>query len=624
MHLWSKAFFLNVFLLLSLFVSFQFLSVKAEAKNEEICGYSGLYNLKYKANASHFDYVNKDAPKGGTLRIARVGTFDSLNFLRYPGTTLASRREAPFLITHYLFDSLLVKSADEAASYYCLAATKINIGPHLSSVRFTLNPKAVWHDGRPITVEDLLFTFNTLKQQGAPFYRQVLRTITAAKGKQGEIVYHNARPHDRNFVQIVGTLPIHPKHFWVNGKLTQKSMTIPLGSGPYRILTAKAGKFAHLQRVKNYWAKDHFANKGRFNFDLIEMDYFRDNTSALEGFKVGNYDVRLEKKAVTWANEYKGDQLVNGGVQKVSLPADHAGVLYMLAFNQRRGIFKNPNVRKALALLYDFESANKILFHNLYNRVNSLYGDTALAAKGPLSNAEKEFIRPFLAKLPSGISDKGQPDWQTSKLTWRQKVRQASQLLDDAGYVVKDGKRVDPKTGQPLSFTVSYLEPSHQRILLHYKRALRTVGIDLSLPLLEGMAARRKALDHDFDMIVLKWAPQLYAGKTEYLLWGSRLADAKGSYAFAGVKDPALDKAIDIMVKAKNQTTLTTGAQLFDRIFRWQIHAIPLWRRQYNWVALRQNFKFPKTYTSAEFTLVDRLWFAPQKQSYFDERSYKE
>ena len=504
MHLWSKAFFLNVFLLLSLFVSFQFSSIKAEAKNDEICGYSPLYTLKYKANASHFDYVNKDAPKGGKLRIARVGTFDSLNFLRYPGTTLASRREAPFLITHYLFDSLLVKSADEAASYYCLGANKIDIGPNLSSVRFTLNPKAHWHDGRSITVEDLLFTFNTLKQQGPPFYRQVLRTITVAKGKAGEVVYYNARPHDRNFVQTVGTLPIHPKHFWDNGRLSQKSMTLPLGSGPYRIFNAEAGKFAHLQRIKNYWAKDHFANRGRFNFDLIEMDYFRDNTSALEGFKVGNYDVRLEKKAVTWANEYKGDQLVNGGIQKVSLPADHAGVLYMLAFNQRRDIFKNPKVRKALALLYDFENANKILFHNLYNRVSSLYGDTTLAAKDPPSNAEKEIIRPFLEKLPIGISVKAQPDWQTSKLTWRQKVRQASRLLDEAGYLVKGGKRVDPKTSQPLIFTVSYLEPSHQRILLHYKRALKTVGIDLSLPLLEGMAARRKALDHDFDMVVSK------------------------------------------------------------------------------------------------------------------------
>ena len=247
MHLWSKALFLNVFIVLFLFVTFQSLPLRAEVKkNNATCGYSPLYNLKYASNATNFDYVNKNAPKGGKLRIARVGTFDSLNFLRYPGTTLASRREAPFLITHYLFDSLLVKSADEAASFYCLAAHKIDIGPNLSSVRFTLNPKARWHDGKLITVEDLVFTFNTLKQQGPPFYRQVLRTITVAKGKEGEIVYYNARPHDRNFVQTVGTLPIHPKHFWDNGKLTQKSMTLPLGSGPYRVLSAEAGKFAHL------------------------------------------------------------------------------------------------------------------------------------------------------------------------------------------------------------------------------------------------------------------------------------------------------------------------------------------------------------------------------------------
>ena len=288
----------------------------------------------------------------------------------------------------------------------------------------------------------------------------------------------------------------------------------------------------------------------------------------------------------------------------------------MLAFNQRRPLFQNPNVRKAFALLYDFKSANKILFHDLYSPVNSLYGGTSLAAKGAVSKDEEKILAPFLEALPKGILKSAAPAWQTSSLTSREKIRQASKLLDEAGFVVKGKQRIDPTTGKPLILSVSYLEPAHQRILLHYRRALKTVGIGLSLPQLEPMAARRKALDHDFDMIVLKWTPERHAGTNEHLLWSSRLADKKGTYAFAGVKDPALDKAISLMMKANDPATLETGARLFDRIFRWQTHAIPLWRREQKWIALHKDLKHPQIAPSVEFSIVDRLWYEPQKQSY--------
>ena len=602
----------NLMILPIAFLCFQ---ASAMAKTSERCGHSPLYGLKYTEEKTHFDYVNPQAPKGGKVRIARVGSFDSLNFLRYPGTTISSRREIPLLIEDYLFDSLLMKSADEPASFYCLVATKMEVGPQLSYVRFALNSKARWHDGLPITIEDLLFTFETLKKQGPPYYRQVLRTITAKKGKAGEIIYQNARLNDRNFIKTVGTLPIHPKHFWGPDKLNQKSMTLPLSSGPYRIAAAEAGKFAHLERVKNYWARDHFANKGRFNLDKIEIDYYRDNNSAFEGFKVGNYDIRLEREAAAWSKKYQGNKFTSGQIQKALLPASHAGDLYMLAFNQRRPLFQNPNVRKAFALLYDFTSANKILFHDLYNPVDSLYGDTPLAAKGAASKTEKRILTPFLNTLPKGILKNAQPVWQTSSLTSREKIRQASKLLDEAGFVVKDHQRIDPKSGEPLILSVSYLEPAHQRILLHYRRTLKTVGIGLSLPQLEPMAARRKALDHDFDMIVLKWTPERHAGTSEHLLWSSRLADKKGTYAFAGVKDPALDKAISLMMKAKDTITLEMGAKLFDRIFRWQTHAIPLWRQEKKWIALHKDLKRPAIDPSVEFSIVDRLWYEPQQQS---------
>ena len=618
-----KKVFFSVLLCLAIilfvfFVNFSPVLAGETNKQADQCGHTPLYQLKYTADAKQYDYVNAKAPKGGTLRVSRVGTFDSLNFLRYPGTTIGSRHQIPLHMSTYLFDSFLVKSADEPASYYCLAATKLDVSADLSTVRFSLNPKARWHDGRAMTVDDVLFTFETLKKQGVPYYRQVLRTISARKGRDGEVIYQNTRLHDRNFVHIVGTLPIHPKHFWASeGKLTKKSMILPLGSGPYRITSAQAGKFAHLKRVKTYWARDHFTRQGRFNFDQIEIDYFRDNRSSLEAFKLGHYDIRLEREAVAWANEYEGEKFSTGRYQKLDLPASNAGDLFFLAFNQRRPLFKNRQVRKALALLYDFSSANKVLFHNLYQPVASVYGDSALAAKGFATREEAEFLKPFMKDLPEGILKTAGPQWQMTAQSWREKMRLAARLLDEAGVVVKNQRRINPETGKPLVLTVSYLEASHQRILLHFQRTLKQVGIDLELPKLEPMAARRKAMDHDFDMIVLKWSPQLYAGQTEFLLWGSRLADMKGTYAFAGVKDPALDQAIAVMRRATDQKTLQLGAKLFDRIFRWQSYAIPLWRRQKNWVAMRQGIQRPEKDPHVEFSIIDRLWAAPAQQSHY-------
>lgn len=284
------------------------------------CAYSPFNELKYTPKSTHFNYVNKDAPKGGRVRIARIGTFDSLNFLRYPGTTIGSRTQIPLAISDYLFDSFLTKSADEPASYYCLAASKIEVSRDLSKVTFTLNPKAKWHDGNPITVDDILFTFKILKRQGAPYYRQILRQITASSKQPHTIIYTNGRKGDRNFANLVGTLPIHPKHFWKAGKLTKKTMFLPLGSGPYKITSARAGKTARLTRVKNYWAKDLFSQKGRHNFDEIKLDYYRDDRSALEAYKVGNYDIRVEQQPVAWSREYEGNSLTKDRIKKNTGP----------------------------------------------------------------------------------------------------------------------------------------------------------------------------------------------------------------------------------------------------------------------------------------------------------------
>lgn len=586
-----------------------------ENQSQKRCGFSPFADLKYTKADRHFGHVNPNAPKGGRVRIARIGAFDSLNFLRYPGNTIEDRKQIPLEVTGYLFDSFLLKGADEATGYYCLAASEIKVSADYSKVKFVLNPKARWHDGQPITIDDVLFTFQTLKKQGAPYYRQVLRGVTARKAGNDGIVYTNSRSGNRDFVTIVGSLPIHPKHFWTQDKLHKKTMTLPLGSGPYRVLSAEAGSRAHLKRVKNYWAKDHFVNRGRYNFDDIIIDYYRDEVSTLSAFKVGSYDIRFERNALSWSKEYEGQALKTGKIKKISVPASHQGDIFLLTFNQRRALFQNQKVRQAFSLLYNFSSANRILFHNFYEPVGSLYGHSQLAAKGEASEAEVKLLHPFLSALPKDILKTDTPWWLQPGLQSRDKIRRASKLLDEAGLVVKDTKRIDPATGHPLKLSVSYLNPSHQRILLFYAQALRQVGIELSLPALEPFAARKQALDHDYDMILLKWTPEMLAGKSEKLLWGSRLADVKGSYAFGGVKNPVLDKVIETMHRAQNQEEMVVAAKVFDRVFRFASLAIPLWRREKNWISYWQSYHRPKIDPSSHFSIIDRWWYAPEQHS---------
>ncbi len=588
------------------------------AKNQnakERCGYSAIHKLKYNSSDKHFDYVNPSAPKGGTIRVNRLGSYDSLNFLRYPGTTLVTRGQIPKDTAAFLFDSLLVVSSDEPSAYYCLAATSIDVTKDLSSVSFTLTKSAKWHDGKPVTIDDLMFTFKTLKSQGPPYYRQVLRKITVSKTAHDTITYTSGRKGDRSFVSLVGTLPIHPKHFWEKNGLKQKSMTIPLGSGPYRIVKATAGKTAHLSRVKNYWAKDHFTQKGRYNFDEVVFNYYRDNRTALESFKTGNDDIRLEDDAVAWSKEYKGPSLDKGEIIKTSFPSNDPGKMIMLTFNQRNPVFKDRRVRKALALLYDFEAANRILFHGLYTPVKSAYGTSELAASRKATAEQQALLKPFLNKLPENILNQPGPDLENNKLTSRQRIRAASKLLDEAGLKLSGNSRIDPNTGKPLVFSILYMNRRHQRILLHYAESLKAVGIELSIPELEAFAARKKMLEHDFDMTILQWMPKMLVGTSEHLLWGSQLADVKGSYALAGLKDPAIDASITAMQRAPDWQAMKSAAKTFDRIFRWQIHAIPLWHSNEEWISTSKSIETPEPSPLFETTYVDRFWQKPLKQS---------
>lgn len=610
--------YLRVVCFISLFsLVYLFTPALAETKNDDrsFCGYSPIHELKYSSDSKNFSYVEPDALKGGQISVGRVGYFDSLNFLRYPGTTISDRKQIPLHIDDYLFDSFLVQSSDEVAGFYCLAAKKIIVAKDYSEVSFILNPNARFHDGKPLSVDDVVFTFEALKKQGHPYYRQVLRNVTLTAFGENGVTYKSNRKGDKKFVSVVGTLPLHPKHFWENGKLNAKTMVFPLGSGPYKISKVSSGKFVLLEREKKYWARDHFTQKGRYNFDQIKIDYFRDQGAALEAFKGRHYDVRVEKSALEWQKSYNGKAIQSGDIKRHVIKTNKPGDLYFLAFNQRRLLFKNRNVRKAFALLYDFEQTNKILFHGLHSPIQSIYGKSSLAASGAASEDEKNLLKPFMKSLPSGLLNTESPQDLKYQKNTRKQIRAAVKLLDEAKIVLKDGLRIDPQTGKPLKLEVAYLDLRHRRILLNYAEKLKAVGIQLVLAEREAFAARKKVLDHEFDMVVLKWSPELLPGTSEGLLWGSPLADVKGSYALAGVKDPVLDFAIGLLRGAKSWDEMTKAAKIFDRVFRWQIHAVPLWQTNETWVAYWDKFSRPLPSSLFEVTLIDLWWAKDLRQT---------
>ncbi|MDA7947745.1 MAG: extracellular solute-binding protein [Hyphomicrobiaceae bacterium] len=567
-------------------------------------GYSPIHELKYPSDFPHFDYVNPDAPKGGGIRWGRVGTFDSLNTLRYPGTTPADLRR-------HLYDTLIVASADEAAGYYGLLAEMTEVSDDLSWVRFKLRSDARWHDGAPITAEDVVFTFRTLASQGAPYYRQVLRLFTVEQEAQRVVVFRSKKPGDREFVRIVGTLPIHPAHFWKDRNAKGKSLEIPLGSGPYRVKTVTAGRSLSLERVKDYWARSLPVNVGRYNFDAIGIEYYRDRTVALEAFTAGEFDVWRERDAARWSSAYKNIQRNGIRIVRRTFRLNTPGTTATLVFNLRRARFQDRRVRQAVALAYNFDWTNKVLFSGRYKPVESFFGNTQLAADGPISTEEKDVLAGKSEALPQEAISRPGPAVRDGFNSDRSALRQADTLLKEAGYRVANGSRIDPATGKQFIINVVFSNPSLVRVLGPLARNLERLGIKLSYPSLEPTSAVRKLLDHDFDIADLTLTPKLVAGNAERLLWGSALADRQGSYALAGAKDPVLDTAIAAMLKARNWDTLQTGARLFDRTLRWQRYVVPLWRSNEVWIAHWDKFSHPKIVPDVYPSYADRWWAKP-------------
>ena len=564
---------------------------------------------RYATGFKHFDYVNPAAPKGGLLRLSTEGSFDSLNFVPVRGTAAAGLT--------LLYDALMVQSFDEVSTEYGLLAEAVRHPPDFSSVTYRLRAGARWHDGKPITPEDVVWSFEALKKHNpgqAFYYRHVVK---AEQTGEREITFTFDGPGNRELPQIVGQLNVMPKHWWtstdVNGKprdITGGTLEPPLGGGAYRIKTVVPGRTIAYERVPDYWGKDLPVNIGKDNFEEIRWEYYRDDTVELEAFKAGQYDFRIETSAKNWATAYDFPAKREGRVIVETFPERARGVMQAVIFNLRRDKFKDPRLRLAFSYAFDFEEMNKTLFFGQYRRTNSYFSGTELASEGLPQGKELEILETVRDKVPPEVFTKPfvAPVTGTEE-TRRANLREATRLLREAGYEVRDRKLVDGKTGEPFKVEFLLANPAFERVVLFYKTALDRLGIEVGLRVVDSSQYQNRVRSRDFDLIITGWAQSLSPGNEQRDFFGTESADREGSRNYAGIKNPAIDALTERVIFAKDRDELVAATKALDRVLLWNHYVVPTWNYGFTRTARWDRFGKPEKLPAYSYGFPDIWWF---------------
>ena len=525
---------------------------------------------KYPASFKHFDYVNPDAPKGGTLRQAGFGGFDSLNPFINKGVAAED--------ISLIYDTLARSSLDEPFTEYGLVAERIEKAPDNSWVRFYLRPEAHFHDGHPIRAEDVEFTFKILMEQGGPMYRGYYADVDQVVVEDPlRVLFKFKRTDNREMPLILGQLPVLPKHFWANRDFSKGNLDVPLGSGPYKVASVEAGRSVRYERVKDYWGKDLAINKGFYNFDVMAYDYYRDNAVALEAGKAGQFDYWLETSAKNWATAYNTPAVRDGRLIKEELPNGNPTGMQGFVFNMRKPMFQDVRVREALTLLLDFEWTNKQLFNGSYTRTGSYYDNSEMASSGLPSPDELKILEPLRGKIPDRVFTEAfkLPVTDGSGMI-RPQQRRAFQLLQEAGWKVVDDKMVDTQ-GNPVKIEFLLAQTEFERILLPYKRNLSDLGIELVIRRSDVSQYINRLRSRDYDMIVSSFPQSSSPGNEQRVYFDSSSADNPGSRNFMGLKDPAVDTLVNGLINADSRQSLITHTRALDRVLLWGFYVVPNW-----------------------------------------------
>ncbi|HEY6258815.1 MAG TPA: extracellular solute-binding protein [Xanthobacteraceae bacterium] len=574
-------------------------------------GLALLDEPRYAEGFKHFDYVNPAAPKAGGVRMSAPGTFDNFN------PVVAGVKGKIAVAVGHLFDTLMFASRDEVAAEYGLLAESVSFPPDVSSATYRLRAEAKWQDGKPVTPEDVVFSFDAFKRNSprySAYYRHVAK---AEKTGAHEVTFTFETPGNRELPFIVGELTVLPKHWWEgsdsSGKkrdVTATTLEPPLASGPYRIKSFAAGRNIVLERVKDYWGKDVNVKAGTENFETITYEYFRDSTVELEAFKGDQVDWRTEASAKNWATAYDFPAVRDHRVVQELFPIRNIGRMQAFVFNTRRDKFQDARVRQAFDFAYDFEEMNKQLFYGQYRRITSYFDGTELASSGLPQGLELEILQTVRDRVPPEVFTKeytnpvsGNPE------AVRNNLRESIRLLKEAGYEVRDRRLVNAKTNAPYVVEILVDDPALERIALFYKPSLERLGMAVTVRTIDDAQFENRTRSWDFDVIMPVWGESLSPGNEQREYWGSQSADVAGSENYVGIKNPAVDAMIDKVIFAKNRDELIAATHALDRVLLWNHYVVPQFTFDKSRTARWDRFSHPDPMPKYGISDFPSIWW---------------
>jgi microcin C transport system substrate-binding protein len=577
--------------LTSLSLLFAIIATPAAAAVDAQHGLAMHGDVKYPAGFSHFDYVNPDAPKGGELRMAVVANgYDSFNPFVARGIAAAG-------VDIYLYDTLLASSDDEPFSVYGLIAESIETPDDRSYVVYNLREEARFQDGEPITAEDVKFSFELLTENGHPRYQSYYQDVSKVTVESPRRVrFDFSGTVNRELPLILGQLPILPRHYWKDRTFGENGLDKPVGSGPYELGKFEAGRSVSFKRVEEYWARDLGPRKGRFNFDTITYEYYTDDTVALESFRAGNYDYRVESQAKNWATAYTGEAFDAGKINKEAIEHNRPAGMQAFVYNTRRDVFEDPAVRQALAYGFDFQWANKNLFFGQYTRTKSYFVNSELASSGLPEGRELEILEPYSDRLPASVFTTAyEPPSTAGDRTMRDNLRDALAQLREAGYAIKDGTMIHTATGRALAFEIMLFQKTFERVVLPFKNNLKKLGIEVSVRLVDSNQYAERWRTRDFDMTVGVFPQSDSPGNEQRGYWHSSSADRDATRNLAGVSEPVVDELVEFLIGAPSREELVQRTRALDRVLLHGHYVIPNWYLDSDRIAYWSFLKRPET-----------------------------
>ncbi|MBI3433607.1 MAG: ABC transporter substrate-binding protein [Proteobacteria bacterium] len=585
---------------------------RAQTERQWRHGLSLYGTLKYPPGFPRFDYVNADAPKTGAVRQIAIGTFDNFNMV------VAGVKGAIAAGLDSIYDTLMAPALDEVSTEYGLIAESVSYPDDFSAVTYRLRGESRFHDGKPITPQDVIFSFDAFKKN-SPFYSAYYRHVVKAEQTGArDVTFTFDQPGNRELPQIVGQINVVPKHWWdgvdANGKkrdVTATTLEPPLGNGAYRIKEFVAGRTIVYERVKDYWGRDLNVNVGRDNFAELRFEYFRDTTVAIEAFKADVVDWRSENSAKNWATAYDFPAVKDARVVLEEFPIRSFGVMQAFAFNTRREKFTDSRVRLAFNYAFNFEEMNKQIFFGQYRRIASYFDGLELASSGLPQGRELEILQDYRDKVPPEVFTKPYANPQSdSPEKVRANLREGVRLFKAAGYDIRNQKLVNAASGEP--FTAEFLvsDPASERYVLFYKPSLERLGLSVSVRSVDDVQYENRLRQWDFDIVTAAWGESLSPGNEQRGFWGSQAADQPGSRNLVGIKNPVVDQLIERIIFATSRAELEAVTRALDRVLLWHNYVVPQWTYGKARVARWDRFGRPDPLPRYGVTAFPTLWWS--------------